>query len=181
MTLGKRVVVTGMSGAGKSTFSKQLAQSANLPLVHVDLLSWDPGWRRRTQSAVRDALDPYLNEPEWIIDGNDQLEVSLPFADTLVIIDTPWWLCAWRAFLRGLYRPANTVLPEGCEESHWQRLVDEWAIVLRHIRRHRIWQREQQLLANTYRNKMSVVVLSNATQSRQLLDNLSKLKNEANT
>ena len=44
--IGNRVVVTGMAGAGKSTFSRVLSKKTGLPLIHLDIYSWNPGWVR---------------------------------------------------------------------------------------------------------------------------------------
>ena len=35
--VGRRVVVTGLGGAGKSTFSRALAVKTGLPVLHLDL------------------------------------------------------------------------------------------------------------------------------------------------
>ena len=35
--LGRRVVVTGLAGSGKSTFSLALAAKTGLPVIHLDL------------------------------------------------------------------------------------------------------------------------------------------------
>jgi len=45
-----------------------------------------------------------------------------------VLLDMPWWLSAWRAFVRGLRRPAGE-LPAGCEDSAVRRLRDEWWLI----------------------------------------------------
>jgi hypothetical protein len=47
----------------------------------------------------------------------------------------PWWICARRALVRGVRtRPAEFELPEGCGESRFRRLSDEWSLAWR------IWQ-----------------------------------------
>ena len=51
-------------------------------------------------------------------------------ADTVVFLDTPWWVCAARAFVRGLRHPEGQ-LPDGCETTAWRRLRDEWWLVWR--------------------------------------------------
>src|SRR6266498_1797328 len=43
---------------------------------------------------------------------------------------TPWWVCAARAFVRGLRRPEGQ-LPDGCDTTAWRRLRDEWWLVWR--------------------------------------------------
>ena len=44
--VGNRIVVTGMAGAGKSTFSRVLSTKTDLPVIHLDLHMWNPGWVR---------------------------------------------------------------------------------------------------------------------------------------
>jgi hypothetical protein len=68
----------------------------------------------------------------WIVDSDDVDEdLLVAHADTLVVITTRWWVCSWRAFRHGLRRPAETQLPEGCEEPFSQRIRDEWGIAWR--------------------------------------------------
>jgi adenylate kinase family enzyme len=65
----------------------------------------------------------------WVADGNylETLDLRLERADTVVLLDTPWWICAGRAFVRGLRKPGQ--LPEGCGDSALRRLGDEWRLV----------------------------------------------------
>ena len=44
LSVGRRVVVTGMAGAGKSTFSRALSAKTGLPVIHLDVHFWQPGW-----------------------------------------------------------------------------------------------------------------------------------------
>jgi adenylate kinase family enzyme len=39
----RRVLVIGISGAGKSTFARELAARIGLPLIHLDKEFWRPG------------------------------------------------------------------------------------------------------------------------------------------
>ncbi len=43
----------------------------------------------------------------WIADGNhhETLDLRLERADTVVVLDTRWWVCAGRAFVRGFEGP----------------------------------------------------------------------------
>ena len=43
----RRVLVIGICGAGKSTFSQVLAARTGLPLIHLDKEFWRPGWADR--------------------------------------------------------------------------------------------------------------------------------------
>ena len=44
LSIGRRVLVTGMAGSGKSTFSRSLAAKTGLPVIHLDVHFWKPGW-----------------------------------------------------------------------------------------------------------------------------------------
>ena len=135
--IGSRILVIGMAGAGKSTFSRALAAQTDLPLIHLDVHYWKPGWIKPSESEWRDTQRDLLNGRTWIADGNDpeSLDLRLERADTVVHLETPWWLCAGRAFLRGLRKPVGE-MPEGCDDSPIRRLRDEWRLVGR-IWRHR--------------------------------------------
>jgi adenylate kinase family enzyme len=131
-SIGPRVVVTGMAGSGKSTFSRALAARTGLPAIHLDVHYWKPGWVEPSESEWREKQRCLLADDAWIADGNyyDTLELPLERAETVVFLDTPWWICAGRAFARGLRKPVGE-LPEGCEDSARRRLRDEWWIVTR--------------------------------------------------
>ena len=134
--IGRRVLVDGMAGSGKSTFSRALSAKTGLPVIHLDVHYWKPGWVKPSEDAWRETQRNLLAGDAWIVDGNDldTLGLRLERADTVVLLETPWWTCACRAFIRGLRKPVGE-MPEGCEDSAWRRLRDEWGlvgIILRH-------------------------------------------------
>jgi adenylate kinase family enzyme len=133
LRIGRRVIVTGMAGAGKSTFARQLSAKTGLPVIHLDMHFWQPGWAQPSDKEWRDVQSTLLAGEAWIADGNyhETLDLRLARADTVVFLDTPWWLCAARAFMRGLRRPQGFQLPEGCETTVWRQLRDEWWLVWR--------------------------------------------------
>ena len=125
----RRIVVTGMAGSGKSTFARAVAVRSGLPLVHLDLEFWKPDWTEPSEAEWRERQRVLLAGDAWIVEGNypETLDLRLRRADTVVVLATPWWRCAARAFLRGFRMPDR--LPDGCEYSPWQRLRDEWRLV----------------------------------------------------
>jgi adenylate kinase family enzyme len=128
--IGRRVLVDGMAGSGKSTFARALSARTGLPVIHLDAHYWKPGWVKPSEDAWRETQRTLLAGDAWIMDGNDlqTLELRLERADTVVLLGTPWWRCACRAFMRGLRKPVGE-MPEGCEDSAWRRLRDEWRLV----------------------------------------------------
>ena len=132
--LGRRVIVTGLAGSGKSTLALALAARTGLPVIHLDVHFWKPGWVAPSEAEWREKQCAVLAGDTWIADGNYQetLDLRLQLADTVVFLDLPWWLCAGRALLRGFRMPSE--LPEGCDYSAWLRLRDEWRLAARILR-----------------------------------------------
>ena len=150
-----------MAGAGRSTFSRQLAAKTGLPLIHLDLHSWGPGWVRVSEDELIETQRALLAGQRWIVDSNDvDDELLVARADTLVVIATPWWSCSWRAFRRGLRRPAEKQLPEGCEESFSQRVGDEWGIAWRNWRNRKTVPENDRRLAKRCADQMDLHLLS---------------------
>jgi adenylate kinase family enzyme len=146
--VGRRVVVTGLAGSGKSTFALALAERTGLPVIHLDLHFWQPGWAAPSESEWRDIQRRVLAGDAWIADGNynETLDLRLELADTVVVLDLPWWRCSGRALRRGFEMPDQ--LPPGCTYSRWQRWRDEWRLSVRIWRGRRAEpQRERETIA----------------------------------
>lgn len=110
----KRVAVIGSPGAGKTTFSRELAKCTGLPLVHLDseyhLLNKD---YENNRDAWIASVAELIRQPSWIIDGNYKSTFELRFgkADTIIFLDYPTHISIWRAFRRRFeYR--NKVRPD---------------------------------------------------------------------
>jgi adenylate kinase family enzyme len=164
--VGNRIVVTGMSGAGKSSFSRMLSTKTGLSVIHLDLHSWNPGWVPVPEREFLEKQRHLLAGERWIVDSNDvDNGLLVERADTLVVLATPWWICAWRAFVRGFRRPRDTQLPVGCDESFSQRLRDEWGIVWRNWRDRKSVRQHQRLLVSSCTGVLKVYVLNSKREA----------------
>jgi adenylate kinase family enzyme len=172
--VGRRVVVTGLAGSGKSTLALALAAATGLPVIHLDLHFWKPGWVAPSETEWRAKQRDVLAGDEWIADGNyhETLDLRVERADTVVVLDLPWWLCTGRAFLRGFRMP--DALPEGCDYSAWQRLRDEWRLAGRIWRMRRSEpERERQIIAQ-HGQHVDLHVLKSEGAVRAFLDGLDR-------
>ncbi|MFT3852713.1 MAG: AAA family ATPase [Ilumatobacteraceae bacterium] len=70
LDLGRRIVITGLAGSGKSTLTVALAARTGLPIVHLDLAYWKPGWVAPSESEWREKQRAVLAGDAWIADGN---------------------------------------------------------------------------------------------------------------
>jgi adenylate kinase family enzyme len=172
MAVGRRVVVTGLAGAGKSTFSRALSAKTGLPLIILDVHYWKPGWVEPSEDEWRENQRGLLTGDEWIADGNYHatLDLRLERADTVVFLDTPWWVCARRALVRGLRRrPAGFQLPNGCAESSLRRLREEWSLAWRILRARRS-ERELELgILSRNGNRVALYLLRSKSAVRHFL------------
>lgn len=98
----KKILVIGSPGAGKTTFCKKLAKRTHLPLIHLDQLSWLPGWNKKDRTLFDKELKTVLETEKWIIDGNYRrtLPTRLQYADTIIWLRFSRWTCLWGATKR---------------------------------------------------------------------------------
>ena len=170
LAIGRRVVVTGLAGSGKSTFAVALAAKTGLPVIHLDLAFWKPGWVAPSETEWREKQRVVLAGDAWIADGNyhETLDLRLARADTLVVLDMPWLLCSGRALLRGFRMPGE--LPEGCDYSAWARLRDEWRLAGRIWRKRRFEPESERQVTSQYGQHLVVHVLTSAQAVSDFLD-----------
>lgn len=117
----KRVAIIGSGGAGKSTLARQLGARLGLPVVHLDALFWRPGWVETPREEWVALQRELVAREAWVVDGNYNatLDIRLEAADTIVFLDLPNWVCAWRAVRRRVQHHGRTRpdLAPGCPEQ----------------------------------------------------------------
>jgi hypothetical protein len=100
-----RVVVLGRGGAGKSVLASALGASIGAEVIELDKVYWSESLEPLTTSEWAGRQTVLAERQRWVMDGDlgpyDFLEPRLGRADTVVVLDLPLWLCAWRAWRRG--------------------------------------------------------------------------------
>ena len=91
----KKIIVIGCSGAGKTTFSKKLAKTVNLPLYNLDTLYWKLDATHITREELIQKQQEIFKKDEWIIDGNfrNTLELRIAQAELIYYFDIPRKIC----------------------------------------------------------------------------------------
>lgn len=108
--LGKRILIIGGNGSGKTTMARSLSHLTSLPLVHLDTLYWTDGWVPRQREAFLLLLQKELEREEWILDGNMRrtLPHRLLFADTVIFLDFSGIACFFGTVKRLLQNRGKT-------------------------------------------------------------------------
>jgi adenylate kinase family enzyme len=117
----KRVLVIGSGGAGKSTFALRMGERLGLPVIHLDREYWRAGWVEPPKDEWRLKVLGLCAGDSWVMDGNysGTLAVRLAACDTVVFLDLPRVMCAWRVLKRALkYKGVSRPdMAEGCPEQ----------------------------------------------------------------
>ena len=68
----KIVVVASVSGNGKTTLGRRLADRLDVPLVELDALVHGPGWAETPNDELRARLEPLLRREGWVAGINEE-------------------------------------------------------------------------------------------------------------
>ena len=104
----RRVSVVGVSGSGKTTFARALAQRLNSPLIELDGLMHQPGWVPKPDDHFKREVEQATAQDTWVVDGNyRQVVIDGPVwqrADTVVWVDPPRRTIMRQLFVRTVRR-----------------------------------------------------------------------------
>ena len=98
----QRIAIIGPPGSGKSTLARELGRRLGLPVIHLDLLFWKPGWVEPDRDDWDTLNRELVQDERWIVDGNygSTMELRLAAADTIVFLDPRAALSIWRVIRR---------------------------------------------------------------------------------
>src|SRR4051812_46767522 len=106
--LGRRIVIFGATGSGKTTLARRLGETLGLPVMQLDSIRHAGGWDSTPWEEMRERMESFIDEhPEgWISEGNYSRvrDVTLSRADTLISLDVPWRTSFWRLLKRTVAR-----------------------------------------------------------------------------
>ena len=100
--IGRKILVIGCPGAGKSTFARKLRDKTALPLYYLDVLFHNPDRTTVSRETFDAGLREILQRSEWIIDGNYRRTLPLRFeaCTDVFLFDLPVEQCLKNAAKR---------------------------------------------------------------------------------
>ena len=106
--LGRRLVIWGATGAGKTTLARRLGRALDLEVVDLDAIRHADGWDSVGYDEFRARLTTVLeaHPSGWITVGSYSaiMDVYLSRADTLLWLRLPWRISFWRLLKRTVAR-----------------------------------------------------------------------------
>jgi len=104
--VANRVLIYGVTGSGKTTLARQVADRTGLPWYSVDDLTWEPGWVIVPPAEQRRRIAAICAGEQWILDTayGKWLDVVLPRAELILGLDYPRWRSLSRLTRRTVMR-----------------------------------------------------------------------------
>jgi adenylate kinase family enzyme len=121
-----RVSVIGSTGAGKTTFGRELARRLDAPFIELDSIYHQAGWTPLPDDQFRTEVASRIAGPAWVVDGNYSAvrPLVLDRADTVIWLDYRRLTIMRRVILRSVIRSVRRAeLWNGNRESfrNWLR------------------------------------------------------------
>ena len=158
---GRRIVVIGTSGSGKTTTASQIAQRLEIPHVELDALHWEPNWTPAPLDVFRERTAQALSGDAWVVDGNYSKvrDIVWSRADTVVWLDYALPVIMWQLVQRTLRRSlAQEELWGGNRESLRMALFSRESILLWALQTYRRRRREYPILLDEPEHAHLIVV-----------------------
>ena len=99
-----RILMTGASGSGKTTFAGRLGAILGIPHTEMDSLHWGENWTPRPSFEAD--VDELAAQDSWITEWqySQVRERLLERADTVIYLHYPRWFVEQRVIRRTLHR-----------------------------------------------------------------------------
>lgn len=150
LTTMRRILVYGVTGAGKSTLAARVGSRLGLPYHAIDELTWDPGWVAVSESEQRRRVSEIVAGDEWVIDASYGIwnDLVLERVELIVGLDLKRGLSLSRLFRRTVsHIVRRTPTCNGNLETWRNAFFDRESILLWHFKsfkrkqtRMRLWR-----------------------------------------
>lgn len=103
---GRRILVAGVTGVGKTTLAAALARRLRIPHIELDALNWGPQWTPAPVDRFRAGVAAAVQQEGWVVDGNysSVRDLVLARADTVVWLDYRFAVIFWQLLRRTIRR-----------------------------------------------------------------------------
>jgi adenylate kinase family enzyme len=142
--LGRRIVIYGATGSGKTTLARRLGEFLGLGVIQLDAIRHDGAFDATPWDEMRRRIEETIaSYPDgWLCEGNYSRvrDASLSRADTLISLDLPWRTSFWRLLKRTVGRAWTReplYAPHGPRETWRGSFLSRHSILVWSITNHR--------------------------------------------
>ena len=170
---GKRILILGRTGSGKTTLARELAAALGVPHIELDALYFGPDFSTAPLSLLRERTSEAIAGERWVTDGNKRAVRDLvwPRADTVVWLDYPLYVSLWRLAKRARRRTSALsaqAAQTGRRTGLPKQLLAAASGVLTALRSHRGQRREYpRMFARPENRHLAVARLRSPRATRQ--------------
>jgi adenylate kinase family enzyme len=123
----RRVSVVGSSGAGKSTFGRELARRLGVPFTELDAVHHRAGWTPIDPGEFVSHVTEVVAQDGWVVDGNYRTVVRdgpvWQRADTVIWLDVPKAVALWQVTRRTVGRAVTRAELWNGNRERWADIV----------------------------------------------------------
>ena len=148
VVLGRRIMIHGATGSGKTTLSRRLGELLGIHVVELDAIRHDGGWDATSWEDFRVRLaDELAAHPEgWVTEGNYSRVADIPLsaAETILWLHPPQRVSFARVLRRTVYRVRSGkpfYKEDGPIETFRQSFLSRQSILLWSLTQHRRTER----------------------------------------
>lgn len=90
-----RIAIIGNAAGGKSTLARNISAARGLPLIEVDKLLWQDGWKLAPPEVYDARHSAAIAGGRWVIEGlgsQGSIPARISRATEIVLIDLPLWV-----------------------------------------------------------------------------------------
>lgn len=167
----QKILIVGSPGAGKTYFSREIAEITGLPLIHLDKYFhvkkhnyYDDreAWVKRVQE--------FVEEPRWIIEGNygATMYERMKAADQVIFLDYPTYIAVGRMLKR---RVQYSKKPRDEMPTEWKEKIEP--SFARFVAQFRKTQRPR-IVKYIQDSGVKAIFLKNPREAKQYLSELEK-------
>ena len=130
-----RILVYGVTGSGKTTLARRIAERTGLPWHAVDDLTWQPGWVEVPADEQRRRIETICASERWVLDAaySQWLDIPMARVELIVALDYPRWLSLARLVRRSVRRVVRRELACNGNRETLRQLLGPDSIVRWHF------------------------------------------------
>ncbi|WAC66591.1 adenylate kinase [Agrococcus sp. SL85] len=169
----RRILCFGATGSGKSTLATALGERLGLPVVLIDEIAWQPGWRQLDREELGEVVLPLLDGEGYVFDSvyGGQNADALARVDVVVALDYPRAVSLARLVRRTWRRIRTRELVCNGNVETLGRVLSADSIVAWHVRS---WRSKRERMRRWHADPAAppVLLLPRPADARALLDAL---------